>query len=67
MLSFDFQNMEQPFLDAIKLTLGDAYTESIEEIYKLAIKFILQSLKDGFTTCDETDQVNSTAPMEPTE
>lgn len=59
--------MEQPFLDAIKLTLGDAYTESIEEIYKLAIKFILQSLKDGFTTCDETGQVNSTAPMEPTE
>ncbi|XP_064603211.1 globin, major polymeric component P1-like isoform X2 [Liolophura sinensis] len=62
-----FWNMEQPFLDAIKLTLGDAYTESIEEIYKLAIKFILQSLKDGFTTSEETGQENSTVPPEPTE
>ena len=40
--------MEAPFLYAIKIVLGDRYTESMEEIYKVVIKFILNNVTDIF-------------------
>ena len=36
--------MEEPFLHALKLILGDRYTDSMDEIYKLTIKFILTNV-----------------------
>lgn len=43
-----FWRIEQPFLSAVQTTLGDRYTENVEGIYKQTIKFIIQTLVDGF-------------------
>lgn len=42
------QKIEKPFLDAVKRTLEDRYSENVENIYKLTIKFIIETLIDGF-------------------
>ncbi|KAL3874844.1 hypothetical protein ACJMK2_037806 [Sinanodonta woodiana] len=51
-----FWKIEEPFLLAVKDTLGDRYTANMEHIYRKTIKFILQTLIDGFnmknTECD---------------
>ena len=49
-LSFLFfeQKMEVPFLEAVKEVLQDRYTENMENIYKIIIKLILQTLVDGY-------------------
>ncbi|XP_041353238.1 globin-5-like [Gigantopelta aegis] len=36
--------MEKPFLEAVKLTLGDRYTDNMDVIYKLTIKFVLSHM-----------------------
>ena len=41
--------MEQPFLDATKIILGDRYSDAMDEIYRITIKFILTNLEKGFT------------------
>ena len=38
---FLFQLAEQPLLDAIKITLGDRYSDNMDIIYKLVIRFLL--------------------------
>jgi len=43
-----FWKIRGPFLEAVKVTLGDAYTENMDTIYKITIDFILQTLIDGF-------------------
>lgn len=43
-----FWKIEKPFLDAVKMTLGDRYTENVESIYKVTIKFIIETLIKGF-------------------
>ncbi|XP_024937161.1 myoglobin isoform X2 [Cephus cinctus] len=43
-----FWKIEAPFLEAVKRTLEDRYTENVENIYKLTIKFIIETLIDGF-------------------
>ncbi|KAK3592241.1 hypothetical protein CHS0354_003756 [Potamilus streckersoni] len=43
-----FWKIEDPFLLAVKDTLGDRYTANMEHIYKKTIKFILQTLIEGF-------------------
>ena len=42
-----FQKIREPFLEAVKITLGDRYTENMESIYKVAITFILQTMSEG--------------------
>lgn len=42
------QKIEKPFLAAVESTLGDRYTPNVENIYKITIKFILQTLVDGY-------------------
>ena len=42
-----FQKIREPFLEAVKITLGDRYTENMESIYKIAITFILQTMAEG--------------------
>jgi len=46
--TFFFQKIEKPFLDAVERTLEDRYSENVENIYKLTIKFIIETLIDGF-------------------
>ena len=44
-LSFQtFQRIEEPFLEAVKLTLSDRYTDNMDAIYRLLIKFILETM-----------------------
>lgn len=43
-----FQKIEAPFLAAVEATLGDRYTPNVESIYKITIKFILQTLVEGY-------------------
>ncbi|MFH4977198.1 hypothetical protein AB6A40_003907 [Gnathostoma spinigerum] len=40
-----FWEMERPFLYAVKLVLGDRYTDSMDHIYKIVIKVILERLE----------------------
>lgn len=48
-----FQLIEKPFLEAVKLTLGDRYTENIENIYKTTIHFILETLVEGYDMAEK--------------
>ncbi|KAI5638196.1 globin domain-containing protein [Phthorimaea operculella] len=54
----NFWKIEQPFLEAAKTTLGDRYTENIENIYKLAIRFILENLVKGYEEAQPAQQQN---------
>jgi len=42
------QKIEKPFLKAVSDTLGDRYTENVEGIYKITIKFVIETLVEGF-------------------
>ncbi|EEB14201.1 Neuroglobin, putative [Pediculus humanus corporis] len=44
-----FLKIEQPFLQAVKDTLGDRYTENVERIYNITIKLIITTLMEGYT------------------
>ncbi|XP_065344783.1 neuroglobin-like [Cloeon dipterum] len=43
-----FERIERPFLDAVKTTLGDRYTDNVDVIYQTTIKFIISTLLEGF-------------------
>ncbi|XP_073982064.1 neuroglobin-like isoform X2 [Rhodnius prolixus] len=45
-----FWKIEKPFLEAVKMTLGDRYTENVENIYKVTIKLIIETLEKGYNT-----------------
>lgn len=49
-LFFLSQKIEKPFLAAVSSTLGDRYTDNVEGIYKITIKFIIETLVEGFET-----------------
>lgn len=42
------QKIEKPFLAAVSSTLGDRYTDNVEGIYKITIKFIIETLVEGY-------------------
>lgn len=44
------QKIEKPFLAAVSATLGDRYTDNVEGIYKITIKFVIETLVEGFET-----------------
>jgi hypothetical protein len=44
------QKIEKPFLAAVSQTLGDRYTDNVEGIYKITIKFIIETLIEGYET-----------------
>lgn len=54
------QKIESPFLDAVKTTLGDRYTENVENIYKITIKLIIESLVNGYNSSSENKALAST-------
>ncbi|KAF0771713.1 neuroglobin-like [Aphis craccivora] len=47
--------IEVPFLEAVKTTLGDRFTENIETIYKITIKLIIETLIKGYTEAAESN------------
>ncbi|EDS45752.1 neuroglobin [Culex quinquefasciatus] len=52
--------IEEPFLSAVENTLGDRYTQNVEGIYKLTIKFIIETLVTGFeSSANNNDDVNN--------
>lgn len=48
------QKIEKPFLAAVSATLGDRYTDNVEGIYKITIKFVIETLVEGFETSRKT-------------
>jgi len=42
------QKIEQPFMKAVKQTLDERCNETIEEIYKIAIKLIIETIAEGY-------------------
>ncbi|KAI4463446.1 hypothetical protein MML48_4g00011529 [Holotrichia oblita] len=48
------QKIESPFLEAVKQTLGDRYTENVENIYNITIKFIIKTLIEGFDNANKS-------------
>ncbi|KAG8189237.1 hypothetical protein JTE90_013765 [Oedothorax gibbosus] len=43
-----FWRIERPFLVAVQETLGDRYTDNMENIYKITIRYILDTVVKGF-------------------
>lgn len=55
-----FWRIEEPFLSAVENTLGDRYTQNVEGIYKLTIKFIIETLVAGYeSSANNNDDVNN--------
>ncbi|KAH1027667.1 hypothetical protein HUJ05_001132 [Dendroctonus ponderosae] len=50
----DKLRIEKPFLEAVETTLGDRYTSNVENIYKITIKFIIETLVKGFENANAT-------------
>ena len=47
-LSLFVKSIEEPFLKSVKETLGDKTSTYMENIYRKAIRFVLQTLILGF-------------------
>ena len=43
-----FQKIKNPFLEAVKATLGDKYTNNMDNIYRLTIDFVISTVIEGF-------------------
>jgi hypothetical protein len=57
------QRIEKPFLEAVRTTLGDRYTDNVDAIYQSAIKFILDALCAGFDKAEHDPKLaNCSAP-----
>ena len=54
------QKIEEPFLLAVKETLGDRFTVSMAQTYREAIRFILTTVSNGFR---EAAAKNATADI----
>ncbi|XP_055591530.1 myoglobin-like [Uranotaenia lowii] len=55
-----FWRIEEPFLSAVSTTLGDRYTQNVEGIYKVTIKFIIETLIAGYeSSANNNDDVNN--------
>ena len=47
--SFFHQFSEEPLLKALKNTLDERYTPQMEEIYRVIVQFIVQTMQEGYT------------------
>lgn len=54
------QKIEKPFLEAVERTLEDRYSENVQNSYKVTIKFIIETLIDGFDRA-QNDKAQSDA------
>ena len=44
LVAFCLQDFELPFLEAVKITLADRYTDNMDGIYKITIRYLLDTL-----------------------
>ena len=54
-MQLPFQKIESPFLEAVKMTLGDRYTDNMDQIYKLTIKFVIETVVKGYEMAAERE------------
>ncbi|XP_047099172.1 myoglobin-like [Schistocerca piceifrons] len=52
-----FWKIEKPFLEAVKTTLGDRYTDNVDTLYRATIKLIIETLINGFNNAQDNPQV----------
>ncbi|XP_014225560.1 neuroglobin-like [Trichogramma pretiosum] len=57
-----FWKIQSPFLAAMQMTLHDRYTDNVENIYKLTIQFIIQTLIDGYNEATKTKDKEKNGP-----
>ncbi|XP_069973809.1 neuroglobin-like isoform X1 [Penaeus vannamei] len=50
-----FWKIEQPFLEAVRLTLGDRYTDNMDNIYRITIKFLIETVIRGYELAEEKE------------
>uniref|UniRef100_A0ABD2WEC2 Uncharacterized protein n=1 Tax=Trichogramma kaykai TaxID=54128 RepID=A0ABD2WEC2_9HYME len=61
-LAGHFLKIQSPFLAAMQMTLHDRYTDNVENIYKLTIQFIIQTLIDGYNEATKTKDKEKNGP-----
>ncbi|KAK3787490.1 hypothetical protein RRG08_025752 [Elysia crispata] len=54
----NFMQIKEPFLEAVRVTLGDRYTDNMKTIYTIAITFILSTLVEGIKEAMEAAGIN---------
>ncbi|GFS08611.1 neuroglobin [Elysia marginata] len=54
----NFMQMKEPFLEAVRVTLGDRYTDNMQTIYTIAITFILSTLIEGIKEAMDAAGIN---------
>ncbi|KHN82250.1 hypothetical protein Tcan_03535 [Toxocara canis] len=55
-----FWRMEQPFLFAVKLILGDRYTENMDQIYRVVIHLMIEKMEEACKDEFKRKQDNNT-------
>ncbi|XP_042213675.1 cytoglobin-1-like [Homarus americanus] len=50
-----FWKIEHPFLEAVRLTLGDRYTDNMDNIYRITIKFLIETVVKGYEMAEEKE------------
>jgi hypothetical protein len=58
------QKIEQPFLEAVKETLEERYTENMESIYQITIKLVIETLIEGYEEGKTNAQPNESKAVE---
>ncbi|XP_049943305.1 myoglobin-like [Schistocerca serialis cubense] len=51
-----FWKIEKPFLEAVKTTLGDRYTDNVDTLYRATIKLIIETLINGYNNAQDNPQ-----------
>ena len=54
------QKIKEPFLEAVKITLGDRYTDYMANVYTKTIDFILSALSHGYLDKNQCYELQST-------
>ncbi|KAK8402052.1 hypothetical protein O3P69_001263 [Scylla paramamosain] len=50
-----FWKIEHPFLEAVRLTLGDRYTDNMDNIYRITIKFLIETVVRGYELAESKE------------
>lgn len=58
--SENFGKIKEPFLEAVKITLGDRYTDYMANVYTKTIDFILSALSHGYLDKNQCYELQST-------
>ncbi|XP_050700624.1 neuroglobin-like [Eriocheir sinensis] len=53
-----FWKIEHPFLEAVRLTLGDRYTDNMDNIYRITIKFLIETVVRGYEKAEKEPNDN---------